>query len=90
MESNGITISVNSKGVIYVQTLQTQRQSVNEKLRVFTLISSFQNCYEIKGKQFKKSYQIRKKKKITFLEDLSGFLLKLMYPNSLLAERREG
>jgi len=90
LESNGITISVNSKGVIYAQTLQTQRQSVNEKLRVFTLISSFQNCYEIKGKQFKKILSNKKKKKITFLEDLSGFLLKFMYPSYLLAERREG
>ncbi len=90
MESNGITINVNSKGVIYAQTLQTQRQSVNEKLMVFTLISSFQNCYEIKGKQFKKFSSNKKKKKITFLEDLSGFLLKFMYPSSLLAERREG
>ncbi|MBO4715645.1 MAG: hypothetical protein IKX46_06900 [Verrucomicrobia bacterium] len=90
MESNGITISVNSKGVIYAQTLQTQRQSVNEKLRVFILISSFQNCYEIKRMQFKKILSNKKKEKITFLEDLSGFLLKFMYSNSLLAEGREG
>ena len=90
MESNGITISVNSKGVIYAQTLQTQRQSVNEKLRVFILISSFQNCYEIKRMQFKKILSNKKKEKITFLKDLSGFLLKFMYSNSLLAEGREG
>lgn len=90
MDSNGITISVNSKGVIYAQTLQTQRQSVNEKLNVFALISSFQNCYEIKGKQFKKFLLNKKKEKIAFLEDLSGFLLKFMYSSSLLAEGREG
>ena len=40
--------------------------------------------------QLKKILSNKKKEKITFLEDLSGFLLKFMYSNSLLAEGREG